>query len=127
MLMLQELTLNVKALAAYGTVEWCRTTVFLVSFFVFVQVILPGEVLPTHGTRERLLPRVRHYVPHQMLLPAKRLVAASFVALERPEPDVRLQVLHEVFLPLERLGTHVTGGETDSSRGCATQRAAVIS
>lgn len=85
--------------------------------FMLVEIILPGEVLPTDGAGEQLFPRVRYDVPHEVLLPAERFAAAGFVALERPQTDVGFEVLHEVFLPLERLGAHVTGGETDGGGG----------
>lgn len=120
LLVLQELALYVESLAANGTVKRCRTTVFRVRFFVLVQIVLPREVLPAHRTRKQLLPRVRHDMPHQVLLPAERLATSGLLALERPQSDVRFEVLHQMFLALERLRANVTrrkANPTGSGRG----------
>lgn len=90
------------------------------SLFVLVQIVLPREVLPAYRTRKQLLPRVRHDVPHQVLLPAERLATSGLLALERPQPDVRLEVLHQMLLALERLRANVTrrkANPTGSGRG----------
>lgn len=94
---------------------------------MLVQIVLPGEVLPAHRTREQLRPRVRHDVPHQVLLPAERLATSGLLALERPQSDVRLEVLHQMFLALERLRAHVTRRKADpagSGRGVQAAAAA---
>lgn len=101
LLMSQELSLDVEVLAANRTVKWCRTAVFLVRFFMLIEIVLARKVLPTDRAGEHFLSRVGNDVPHQVLLPAERFAASGFVAFERPKSDVGFQMLHEVFFPFE--------------------------
>lgn len=140
LLMPQELSLDVEVLAAYRTVIRSRTTIFLVrsarnkeksqfhhpetlkpqppySLLMLIEIILARKVLPADRTGKQLLPRVRHDVPHQVLLPAERFAAPGFVALERPKSDVRFEMLHQVFLSFERFRAHVAGREANGGGG----------
>lgn len=101
LLVSQELSLDVEVLAANRTVKGSRTAIFLVRFFMLIEIVLARKVLPAYRAGKHFLSRVRNDVPHQVLLPTERFAAAGFVALEWPQSDVRFEMLHQVFLAFE--------------------------